>query len=1127
MDSHIRIFIVKIIKEARFVIYLGNIAIQMKKILFYTFLLCVSSAFSQQQAANWYFGENAGIQFAPNGDITALDDGQLNTVEGCSSISDSNGNLLFYTEGSLVYNREHNIMVNGTGLLGDLSSSQSAIVVPKPGDEDIYYIFTVGSNQSLTGLKYSIVDMTLDSGRGAITRKNTNLLSQCAEKIAAVLKDCETGAIWVVGFSNITGTSSNGINTFHAFEVTDTGVNATAVTSTFNELNITDLRGYLKISPDGSKVACANIDNGLFIYDFDVTTGILSNNRRLNISGINNQPYGAEFSPNSELLYVTASNDFFGPGDDNPSAHQSVLLQFDMTAVNISNSAITLDSRNAYRSALQLGPNGKIYRTASETYDRGLPFLSVINNPNELGLGCDYVNNAISLGQNNSTQGLPPFIASFFTEKIDIIGNNSETTFLPLCDGETFTLIADDIPGATYEWTKDRVILPETDFDLVISESGLYNLVIDLNNGDCNRLEGEALVEYFDIPIANPASKLNLCNADLAANIDLTVRDAEILGMQDTIIYEVHYYESQLDADNNENEITGLFTNTINPTPIFARIENKNNPNCYDTTTFDVEIFITPVANPIANKEWCDDNLDGDDTNGQSDINLLDFNTTVLETQSPTDFSVTYYNSLANAEAGNSPLPNTYYNQTAFQEEIFVRIENVLNSDCFSTTSFFIDINPVPTAVNSSLIQCDEDGTVDGRTAFNLDEAFDELSGNINTVSIEYYNNETDANSGSGFLNPLGYINTSNPQILIAKVINPTTLCYKLAELSLEVSTTQISNYFAPEVCDELDSEDGINTFDLNAITTAIQQDNSITFPVTYYENYNDALLEQNALTTPFENTTPYNQTIYSRVENNNACYGIGEVTLTINPRPELDIDESILYCLNTFPDTIFLNAGILNDSPNNYTYSWSSGQTTNEISINEIGTYTVTATNGSGCTQTRSITVEPSNIATIETITVQDALRGNNTITVIVSGEGEYEYALFDGSGLLYASYQSSNEFTNVDPGIYTVSIRDIKKNCGIVEDMVSVIGFPNVFTPNGDGTNDTWNVKGVTALFQPSTRVLIFNRYGKLLKELSPLNGGWDGTYNGEIMPNDDYWFIVKLQDGRIFKSHFTLKR
>lgn len=1111
----------------------------MNKILCYTFLLCFVGVFSQQQASNWYFGENAGIQFAEDGTITALDDGQLNTVEGCSSISDNNGNLLFYTEGTVVYNRNHRVMPNGSGLFGDESSSQSAIVVPKPDDPNIYYIFTVGSNQSVNGLDYSIVNMTRDSGLGAVTVKNQELLNRCSEKIAAVLKDCETGAIWVIGFSNINATSNLNMNTFHAFEVTSSGVNTTAVKSTIRTGDmppVDDSRGYLKLSPNGEKLALANMSDGLFLFDFDVTTGRidLDTTQRITISGSNNSPYGAEFSPNSEILYVTASNDnFSGDADTNPNSHQSKLIQFDLTVprAEISNSAVILDNRNGYRSALQLGPNGKIYRSMAATYRLGLSFLSAINNPNMLGIDASYQHNAVSLGTKKSTQGLPPFIASFFTEKIDITNGVAEANNLLLCAGDTFTLIAEDIPGATYTWTLDNnpIPTPTPPNELFLNTGGDYSVFIEIPSNDCESKEGQAIVTFYDVPTINPALDLDIdaCSYDLTTEFDLTTRDSDILGTQDPSIYEVHYFESQLDADNNENEITGLFTNTMNPTPIFARIHNKNNPNCYDTTSFDVEVFIIPTANQIPDQVWCDDATDGDATNGQADINLLDFNAIVLDTQSSMDFNVTYHNSFANAETGANPLPNTYYNQTAFQEEIFVRVENDIKTDCFSTTSFMVTINPLPPAFNTSLIQCDEDGNMDGRTRFNLDEAFDALSGNSTTVSIEYYENSIDADSGISMLDPLGYINSANPEIVIAKIIDNTTGCYSLANLSLEVSTTQINNYQAPEVCDELDSEDGINTFDLNTITTAIQQDNTITFPVSYYANYNDALLEQNALSTPFNNTIPYNQTIYSRVENNNACYGIGEVSFTINPRPQLEANETVLYCLNTFPNTITLDAGILNDSPNNYTYSWTSGQTTNSININEVGTYTVTATNAFGCTKTRSITVEPSNIATIETINIQDALQSNNTITVIVSGEGEYEFALFDATGALYTAYQTSNEFTNVDPGIYTVSIRDVKNNCGIVEDMVSVIGFPNVFTPNGDGTNDTWNVQGVTAMFQPSTRIQIYNRFGKLLKELSPLNGGWDGTYNGEVMPNDDYWFSVKLQDGRIFKSHFTLKR
>ena len=1099
----------------------------MKRHLFFLFFVCFAVSYSQQQASNWYFGENAGIQFDNNNNITALDDGRLNTKEGCSSISDDDGNLLFYTDGSTVYNSNHNVMLNGTGLLGHDSSTQSAIVIPKPNDPNIYYIFTVGSNQQSNGLKYSVVDMRRDGNLGEVTLKNQNLLSQCAEKIAAVLKDCDTGSIWVVSLSNSNGTSTNSMNTFHAFEVTNAGVNTTAVTSIFPNLSLFDMRGYLKLSPDGTKLGCATVDADFHLFDFDTDTGSVSNLQRLAIPSSNNQPYGAEFSPNSEILYVTASNDLFGNGDDDPNNHFSVLIQYDLLAANISSSATIIDNRNQYRSALQLGPDGRIYRSMARTYDIGLPFLSVINNPNQLGIACDYQDSAISLGNNDSTQGLPPFIASFFTEKVDIIRNGEESTYLPLCTGDFYTLIADDIPGATYTWTLNGRLLTETDFDLTINGPGTYELVIELNTGDCERIEGEAIVEYFEVPIANSISDFTICdnNNDSIWNFDLTNRDRDILGSQSPSTYSVHYFESQTDADNNENEISGSFTNTVNPTTIYTRIHNDGNPNCYNTTSFSLEVFNTPIANPIITQELCDNDDDGDSANGQIEINLRDFDTLILDSQNPSDYTITYHNSQLEAESGSGDLPNNYYNQITFQEEIFIRIENNLNSDCFDTTSFIAMINPIPEAFDSELIQCDEDGTVDGRTTFNLDESTGAITGGSTNVFVEFYESMSDAESSSDMIVGNVYTNTTNPQIIIAKVINNNSDCYSVSQLSIEVSTTQINDYQAPPACDELDSEDGFNNFDLTAFTSDIQSSNGITFPVTYYETYNDALLEQNELTTPYTNTVPYNQTIYSRVENDNACYGIGEVYLTINPLPQLEEDESLLYCLNTYPETILINAGILNDLPSSYTYSWSSGQDTYEIEINEIGIYTVTATNSFGCSKSRNITVEPSNTATFESIEVVDA-SDNNTITVIVSGEGIYEYALFNQYGP-YTYYQTDNTFYNVIPGIYTIKVRDIKNDCGIVDSLVSVIGFPKFFTPNNDGSNDTWNVRGISGQFQPNTKVLIFDRYGKLLKELSPLGEGWDGTYNGSQLPVSDYWFYVTLQDGRVYKNHFTLKR
>ncbi|MGM5469906.1 T9SS type B sorting domain-containing protein [Flavobacteriaceae bacterium LMO-SS05] len=901
----------------------------MKKNVCIALLLCFSTfCFSQNEASNWYFGENAGLKFNLSANtVSTTTNGRLNTREGCASISDDLGNLLFYTDGKTIWNRNHSVMDNGTGLYGDDSSTQSAIIVPKPKDPNIYYVFTVDNNLDRLnfGLNYTEVDLTLNGGLGAVTSKNKNLLSLCSEKITAVLKDCVTKSIWVVTLASENG-AQNFFNTFHAFEVTDLGVNNTSVKSVFN-INIGDQRGYLKLSPDGTKVACANAQDGLYIYDFDDSTGILSNQMRLNINSSNRIPYGVEFSPNSQLLYIHSSNDYFdqqNPSDqNNPAFHYSTLTQFDLSNANIQSSETTIDERQLYRGALQLGPDGKIYRALSATYNIGLPYLGVIQNPDVSGLGCNYQHHAINLSPNTSTQGLPPFIASFFNTEIDIIQNGKSTINLELCEGDSYTLTSESYAGATYIWTMDGNPLPENDNDLVVHQNGHYEVYIDLNNGDC-ALEGQAYVVF------------------------------------------------------NEN----------------------------------------------------------------------------------------------------------------------------------------------PDAFNASIIQCDEDGNPDGKTTFNINQVFNDITGGANNRSITYFESISDANNNNNAKDGNAYDNVSNPQTVYAKVTNTVTGCSSISEVTLEVSLTH-SNDASLKVCDDDGNEDGFHAFQLSDADTQILVGAAQGLDLTYYETYDHALLELNPLGNNYTNTIAYSQIIYARVENANACYGISKVQLTVFKLPSIETEFETRYCLNFYPETITLTAGITVDSPNNYEYNWSTGETTSTIEINTTGTYTVTVTNTNGCSKERKITVLPSNIATFTAIDVKDASE-ENSISVFVTGEGDYQYALDYVNG----PYQDSNTFENVRPGFHTVFVRD-KNECGIVDKLVSVIGFPKFFTPNNDGFNDRWQVYGVSSQFQPKSVIYIFDRFGKLLKQLDPKGPGWDGTFNGNPLPTSDYWFAVTLEDGRVFKSHFTLKQ
>lgn len=393
-----------------------------RHILLVSLLLLITGLFAQKEANYWYFGDHAGLNFGL-GVPVPLTNGALSTGEGCSSISNSSGNLQLYTDGRFVYTREHTQMPNGYGLLGHSSSTQSGIIVPKPLNSNQYYIFTVDAwdNNLLNGVCYTRVDMTLNNGLGdvVVSEKNVPLVPLTCEKVTAVGHG-DGVSYWVI-------THKWGNDEFYAFKVTSSGVVTTPVISHAGSPVVGDLeasKGYLKVSPDGTKIAMANnIAFNVGIFSFNNITGevthIVTDNNYVNPGGWDpGGPYGVEFSANSKVLYI-------GEWKGNRSIHQYDLSTSNPTTILNSRTVVgTVGQSQAPIGALQLGPDNRLYIAR-----QGADYLSRINQPNTLGTGCGFMENAVNLGGRESRYGLPPFVQSFFYLTADFYWD------VPLCFG--------------------------------------------------------------------------------------------------------------------------------------------------------------------------------------------------------------------------------------------------------------------------------------------------------------------------------------------------------------------------------------------------------------------------------------------------------------------------------------------------------------------------------------------------------------------------------------------------------------------------------------------------------------------------------------------------------------------
>ncbi|AHJ97254.1 T9SS type A sorting domain-containing protein [Hymenobacter swuensis] len=364
-------------------------------------VMAITDAQAQKEYSNWYFGNQAGISFAA-GNPQATTGSAMTTYEGCSSISNPQGQLLMYSNGENVWDVNHQIMPNGSSLGSHNSASQGVIILRAPGSNTIYYIFTVDAidNNLAGGLRYSVVDMSLRGGLGDVTATKAVRLptptttGKVTEKLTAALH-ANGRDYWVI----VHGWESNN---FFSFLLTSTGVNSAPVVSAVGPVHqgggsffgSANAVGYMKISPNGTKLALAQRDSQFELYDYNNNSGQVSN--YISLRGTSSFHYGVEFSPDNSRLYTTMYSD----GGFDTNVYQYNIQAGSSTAIQ--NSRQIVASIPGLSSAIQAASDGKLYLSGLNK-----PYLNSIEYPNNLGSACGFQQNSVSLGIKLGQNGLP------------------------------------------------------------------------------------------------------------------------------------------------------------------------------------------------------------------------------------------------------------------------------------------------------------------------------------------------------------------------------------------------------------------------------------------------------------------------------------------------------------------------------------------------------------------------------------------------------------------------------------------------------------------------------------------------------------------------------------------------
>ncbi|MFM7018305.1 T9SS type B sorting domain-containing protein [Flavobacterium sp.] len=671
-----------------------------------------------------------------------------------------------------------------------------------------------------------------------------------------------------------------------------------------------------------------------------------------------------------------------------------------------------------------------------------------------------------------------------------------------------------------------------------------YKVILVKSGNRCGMISAAATLTSYASPSLTSPITVKQCDDDTdgISNFNLTVNNPQISSNYATETFT--YFTTQPGAITNDPsvKINNPLAYSSGTGTVWVRVENIH--GCYTVGQINLLVSATQVNAATFHRNFtlCDDAVVGisTDTDGTT---LFDFSSVTNDINlilppPSSNYTIKYYANNADALAQvNAINPASYRNTVPNQQQIYVRIDSNNFQGCYGLGPFITitsEALPIATPVNSTntIRHCDDDQ--DGIYTFDTSTLQSSILNGQTNKTVTYYD------ATGAVINPIPTFTVNTTQTITVRVTNNITQasngpCYDEETITFIVDKLPqifpVSPFQLIKCDDEINNpamQNGIYPFDTSTIESTLM--GSQTGMTISYTLANGQVLPH--LPNPFNTAT---QNVIVTIVNpiNTSCPATSTLSFVVNPIPKIDLntngEANEIVCTNLPTFSVTINAGVLSGTPTNlYTYQWYlnnvliPGATNYSLSVSQSGNYSVVVTTAAGCSEIRPITVTSSVIASIDQVNVVD-LTDVNSVEVIVSGNGgNYVYSIEDS----YGPFQTSNYFQNVPMGFHTVYVKDLN-GCGVAEQEISVLGAPKFFSPNGDGYNDTWNIKGANYKFYFNTLIKIFDRYGKFVKQISPVGEGWDGTLNGYQLPSDDYWYNIQLENGRNAKGHFSLIR